>query len=84
MISNSSFLELADRIEVADDRYGAFASAHEALGVCLEEWTELIAAVHANDIEAQKHEALDLAAALIRWHDATGIPSFRARSGARV
>jgi hypothetical protein len=50
-------------------RYGAYSSSHEALGVCCEEWDELRAAVHANDLEAQRKECIDLAAALIRWHD---------------
>jgi hypothetical protein len=57
------------RIKAADDRYGGFSSAHEALGVVSEEWDELRAAVHANDAERIKSEALDLAAALIRLHD---------------
>jgi hypothetical protein len=61
--------EIWSRIGRSDDLYGNFASSHEALGVCAEEWDELRAAVHANDIEQTRHECLDLAAALIRWHD---------------
>jgi NTP pyrophosphatase (non-canonical NTP hydrolase) len=57
------------RIEAANDRYGAFASTHEALGVALEEWDELREAVRANDLEAVRAEALDLAAVLIRLAD---------------
>lgn len=57
------------RMERAQTAFGPFASAHEALGVALEEWTELISAIQANDMEAIKHEALDLAAVLIRLHD---------------
>ena len=57
------------RILRAETRYGPFASTHEALGVCSEEWDELRQAIHENDIKAIKHEALDLAAALIRLHD---------------
>ena len=51
---------------LAQDRYGNYASTHEALGVALEEWTELVNAVHANDIEAVRDEAIDLAAVLLR------------------
>jgi hypothetical protein len=61
--------DLDRRIMLADKLYGPFASTHEALGVCSEEWDELRAAIHANDGNAIRHEALDLAAALIRLHD---------------
>ena len=57
------------RIEAADKRYGPFASTHEALGVCLEEWDELKQAIYHNSLNTVQHEALDLAAALIRLHD---------------
>jgi len=57
------------RIEAADKRYGPFASTHEALGVCSEEWDELRLAIQFNALEGIKNEALDLAAALIRLHD---------------
>ena len=57
------------RIAAADKRYGSFASAHEALGVCAEEWDELRHAIHANDFASIRREALDLAAALLRLHD---------------
>jgi len=58
--------EIIDHCEASQDRYGDFASAHEALGVALEEWTELINAVHANKLESIRDEAIDLAAVLIR------------------
>jgi len=47
-------------------RYGPFTSTHEALGVALEEWNELQAAVRDNNQMAIEHECLDLAAVLIR------------------
>jgi hypothetical protein len=74
---------IAALIDDADMRYGPFASTHEALGVACEEWDELRAAVHANDMVKIKDEALDLAAVLIRLHDqlARGGPILR-RSGA--
>lgn len=69
MISAAATNAIWSRIEDADAKYGNFASTHEALGVCSEEWDELRAAIHANDLRAIRHEALDLASALIRLHD---------------
>lgn len=69
------------RIALADERYGDFASTHEALGVACEEWHEFIEAVRSNDLHNIEHEALDLSAVLIRL--ARSIPSnkaLRARS----
>ena len=60
------FYDIAERILYANDKYGSFASSHEALGVASEEWDELRDAVRANDIDAIRSEALDLAAVLIR------------------
>lgn len=50
----------------ADDRYGNFASTHEALGVALEEWTELVEAVRSNDMVKIHAECIDLAAVCLR------------------
>lgn len=61
--------DIGARIAAADKRYGPFASTHEAIGVCDEEWRELRDAVRENDMAAIRREALDLAAALIRLHD---------------
>lgn len=69
MMSFDALTKCEVRMVRAHCAYGQFASAHEALGVALEEWTELIAAVQSNDINAIKHEALDLAAVLIRLYD---------------
>ncbi len=54
------------RINAADKRYGPFASVHEGMGVALEEWHELIEAVHSNHALHIQREALDLCAALMR------------------
>jgi NTP pyrophosphatase (non-canonical NTP hydrolase) len=72
------------RILQADRLYGQFASTHEALGVALEEWHELIDAIQANDGPSIAREALDLAAVLIRLHDQLTGPNseqLRSRSG---
>lgn len=53
-------------IDRAQGRYGPFASTHEAMGVAGEEWDELRAAVHSNDLGGVAKESLDLAAVLIR------------------
>jgi hypothetical protein len=58
--------ELTARISYADERYGGFASTHEALGVAYEEWHEFVHAVQTNVILDIREEALDLAAVLIR------------------
>ena len=50
----------------AELRYGSFASIHEALGVASEEWDELRAAIHANDLDQVCGESFDLIAVLIR------------------
>jgi NTP pyrophosphatase (non-canonical NTP hydrolase) len=57
-----------ERMKRADERYGPFTSTHEALGVFSEEWDELREAIRSNDLPQINHEALDLAAALIRLH----------------
>lgn len=61
-----TFDEVEQRMAAAFKRYGDFASTHEALGVACEEWDELRAAIHANDLEAVRHECFDLAAVLLR------------------
>lgn len=69
MTSSEAAYGIETRIAAADKRYGPFASTHEGLGVCSEEWIELNLAIHSNVIEEIRKEALDLAAALIRLHD---------------
>ena len=80
MIPLTTAAEIHARIAAADDRYGPFASTHEALGVALEEWDELRDAVRANDLQAVRSEALDLAAALIRMADGLGDQQMAHRS----
>ena len=54
------------RIAAAHARYGDFASTHEALGVAVEEWDELLDAIRENKLASVEWECLDLAAVLIR------------------
>ena len=72
--------EVETRMSRAWQRYGAFASAHEALSVALEEWQELCLAVHANDLQAIAHEAQDLAAVCLRLANAGRDDDFAKRS----
>jgi hypothetical protein len=73
--------ELETRIAAAQSRYGHFASTHEALGVALEEWDELRAAVQMNALESVRYECLDLAAVLIRLaRDVRNREDIKARS----
>lgn len=58
--------EIEYRILDAYRRYGDFASTHEALGVAIEEWDELRAAIHSNHMVDIRNECIDLAAVLIR------------------
>lgn len=55
--------------ELADLKFGPFASSHEAMGVALEEWDEFRASIHANDIPKAQREAIDLASVLIRFSE---------------
>lgn len=58
--------EIEARITAAEERYGSFASTHEALGVASEEWDELRDAIRSNRLASVTEECLDLAAVLIR------------------
>lgn len=66
----------------AAEKYGPFASVHEAIGVLVEEWDELRAAMHANDLGAIHREAIQVAAVAARLADQTSASSaaFRRRS----
>lgn len=74
---------LYDRIAEADSRYGDFKSTHEAIGVAMEEWQELIDEIRRNDPNTIKRECLDLAAVLIRLHDQIGNAGLKLRSFAK-
>jgi NTP pyrophosphatase (non-canonical NTP hydrolase) len=79
-INEQTLAMLTLRIAKSNKRYGDFASTHEALGVCSEEFDELKLAIHANDLDQIAHEALDLAAACIRLAQSLENESTRARS----
>lgn len=64
-----SFEVLHER-ERAWRRYGAFQSTHEALGVLMEEFDELRAAIHANALESVRMEAIQIAAVAMRLAEA--------------
>jgi NTP pyrophosphatase (non-canonical NTP hydrolase) len=67
MITNDLIIDMIKgHCERAQERYGDFASSHEALGVALEEFNELQSAVHANDLKAVAEEAIDVAAVMVR------------------
>jgi NTP pyrophosphatase (non-canonical NTP hydrolase) len=66
MADDDLFHEIEQRAAQAQERYGAFASTHEALGVALEEWDELREAVKSNLLRGVEHECIDLAAVLLR------------------
>lgn len=66
MAHDDLIYEVEERAAKASARYGDFASTHEALGVALEEWTELVEAVRSNQLSAVEYECLDLASVLVR------------------
>jgi hypothetical protein len=79
----SQFLlqSLEERMAYATACYGPFASTHEALGVALEEWNELQAAIQANNLDAVKRECVDLAAVVLRLvNNLNDLPKLRERS----
>lgn len=55
-----------DEATKADARYGVFRSTHEGLGVLVEEFDELRAAIHENDLDTVQVEALQIAAVALR------------------
>lgn len=65
---------LALWMKTAQEKFGPFASSHEAMGVALEEWDEFRERIHKNDIAGAKSEALDLAAVLIRFAEQEHFP----------
>jgi hypothetical protein len=82
--------DIREEADAAERRYGPFASTHEAFGVLAEEQMELLAAIHANDLEAIRREAVQCAAVALRLaelcdaSEADGyLSSFRVRSGIR-
>ena len=77
--------EIEERAALSAGRYGPFASTHEALGVALEEWDELRAAIHSNKLGSVEMGCIDLAAVLLRLaHHCRSMPPdsrFAHRSG---
>lgn len=82
---NQCLRTILDEAETAQDRYGDFASTHEALGVLLEEVEELRDAIRDNHADDATKEAMQVAAVAYRlyWHLATPAqrPEFYRRSG---
>ena len=75
------YVLLREKMREQDEKYGPFSSAHEALGVFLEEWDELRQAIQSNDLMAVRRECLDLAAPLLRLYEQLFTdPSLRMRS----
>lgn len=76
-----------DEAEKAAAKYGDFTSTHEALGVLVEEFDELRAAIHANRLPEIATEACQVAAVALRLQDiceramAGSATDFKKRSG---
>lgn len=65
-MNTAILLAIKDEAFRAQERYGYFASTHEALGVLAEEWDELRDAIRANDLAAIEREAIQVAAVAAR------------------
>lgn len=74
-MTDPTLAQVAAEADRAAAKYGPFASVHEAIGVLVEEWDELRAAMHANDLEAIHREALQVAAVAYRLAAQTADPS---------
>lgn len=61
--------EILDECREAAEKYGAFASTHEALGVLTEEFFELLEAIRKNNSASIIHEATQVASVCIRLID---------------
>ncbi len=66
MTQDDLIYEIKRTMERSRDRYGEYASTHEALGVAVEEWDELRSAIQSNAQASIESECIDLAAVLIR------------------
>ena len=80
---NETLQSIVDESEQAQAKYGSPASAHEALGVLMEEFDELKSAIHANKSASVEHEAIQVASVAYRLAlaVASGESSFWIRSG---
>lgn len=79
---NSIIRNILAVAESAHSKYGNFRSTHEAIGVALEEWSELQDAIKLNSFVRIKHECIDLAGVLVRLAEHCDNPSgeFKVRS----
>lgn len=80
VIADEILRALEHRMSKAEERYGQFASTHEALGVAVEEWDELRDAIRSNKMGSVEWECLDLASVLIRLAMETRNPKLQNRS----
>ena len=65
----------------ADEKFGGFHSSHEGLGVLLEEFDELKAAIHENHAVHTYHEAIQVASVALRLARSICDEDCRERSG---
>ncbi len=74
--------DLSNQMRRVELTYGAYESTHEALGVIVEEYHELVEAIRKGASESIRMEAIDLAVAAVRLaNHCRGFASFSSRSG---
>jgi len=76
----SLILLVQAEISESHEKYGHFASAHEGLGVLIEEVDELRAAIHENDPGAIILESVQVAATAMRLGQCLSSDSVRKRT----
>jgi len=79
-VSDQIVMGVCAEIERAQERYGDFASTHEALGVLTEEYYELVEAIRGNRLDRIQREAVQVAAVALRLAEACDKGAFAARS----
>jgi NTP pyrophosphatase (non-canonical NTP hydrolase) len=78
--TDALFNAVLEEAAYASERWGDFASSHEALGVLTEEYHELLEAVRLNNVEWMRREAIQVSAVALRLAHACEMGAFIARS----
>lgn len=79
-VSSEFITHVCSEVNHAQERYGDFASTHEALGVLTEEYYELVEAIRGNRLDRIQREAVQVAAVALRLAEACDKGAFAARS----
>ncbi|HKX46174.1 MAG TPA: hypothetical protein VJP77_05690 [Planctomycetota bacterium] len=67
MIDDAMAARLVMEMNASREKWGPYRSTHEVYGVLCEEMKELLDAIHDNDDEGARHEAMQIAAVALRF-----------------